>query len=36
MRAAVLVNWNEAVTRDMIVRFVQSCLSYYIGTLMIA
>lgn len=36
MRADVLAHWNEPANREMIVRFIESGVSYYVGAQMIA
>ena len=36
MRADVLEHWDEPATREMIVRFVESGVAYFVGGLMIA
>ena len=36
MRADVLAHWDEPANREMIVRFIESGVSYFIGSLMIA
>jgi predicted Zn-dependent protease DUF2268 len=36
MREDLLAHWNEPASRDMIVRFVESGVSYFVGALMIA
>ena len=35
MRADVLAHWNDPASRDMIVRFIESGVSYFVGGLMI-
>jgi predicted Zn-dependent protease DUF2268 len=36
MRADVLAHWDEPASREMIVRFIENGVAYYIGALMIA